>query len=95
MAHALVGFPVTCREKPISVLAPVSELASPGGLMAGLNEILNDNRTNTSHKNTLYGLSFASSRSPTLLCGLDREEGLRGCGKRGLRFGRSTHHRVD
>ena len=32
-----------------------------------------------------YALSFASSRSLTLLGGFDREEGLRGCGKRGLR----------
>src|SRR6516164_8007269 len=56
----------------IRLRRPASGLASPGGLMARLNEILNDNRTDkagsTGHKNTHYALSFALSRSPTLFC---------------------------
>src|SRR5215471_20310297 len=53
-----------------------------------MNQILNDNRTdkagNTGHKNTHYALSFASSRSPTLLCGLDREEAFAAAGRGGF-----------
>lgn len=67
--------------------------------MANLNGFLNewdlyDNRTDragsTGHKNRITPLICFES-SPTLLCGLDREEGLSGCGKRRLRFARSSH----
>ena len=43
-----------------------------------------DQLFSTGHKNTHYALSFASSRSPTLLCGLDREEAFAAAGRGGF-----------